>query len=685
MNIYFGYIEGISRIDTPYFATLGEQEDYFDSHEVVTIDTTFYPPHYLNKIKVDTDEISFNVNVNYLWFEYNSKRYYYFIDDVEYISESVIYIYITMDTIQTYMFDIRITNGVIERKFINRWNGSNINRNYIRENVSNNNFGRVTTNVVNNDRMKWMYILKCNNFLSANQTLGHPVSDVGVREETSLYPIPYALYFSYASGQYYNSNFIGNDVSSRAPMIPAAAEIYVIPFEAIYNVSLDSSYNISGLVLSKQNYTVDNGTAQLFYNSTFIYESLLNKVDYTYPYVKNTNPYALFSVDYMPMLLDNNYCKLTFGDSAYRTDFPLHMANSVNFHMYYWADLGSGTRYYNIVNGSRDYNFNAYGTIVKNPAVLSFDLKNNAWEEYISRNRYSVVNALISDAGNAAKVGIDMYASDVGYNNKLTNIARNDEYWDKRYKTPHLKKRAVPIVNNLVANREEEQIRNTGSFIGKGNNMMDYVTNRDNLKATPNSVKQTGIANNDFMGNVAYIRSNISKVNDYDVCGYYFHKNGYLINEYVNNITNIFTYVNTRYHFNVLKMSDVDLHLSNVIEDDSTVNSITNRLFDGLRLWNKVYKPYIKHINNITGASQSWSYDIPFEGVYVTNTLQLISSQGGNAHMTLTVNAHSITVSILVNSPGLFEVSGDIYSYDSTTRNINIGDFTFDNVEKDYL
>ena len=159
----------------------------------------------------------------------------------------------------------------------------------------------------------------------------------------------------------------------------------------------------------------------------------------------------------------------------------------------------------------------------------------------------------------------------------------------------------------------------------------------------------------------------------------------HLYNEYVNNITNIFTYVNTRYHFNVLKMSDVDLHLSNVIEDDSTVNSITNRLFDGLRLWNKVYKPYIKHINNITGASQSWSYDIPFEGVYVTNTLQLISSQGGNAHMTLTVNAHSITVSILVNSPGLFEVSGDIYSYDSTTRNINIGDFTFDNVEKDYL
>ena len=90
MNIYFGYIEGISRIDTPYFATLGEQEDYFDSHEVVTIDTTFYPPHYLNKIKVDTDEISFNVNVNYLWFEYNSKRYYYFIDDVEYISDDAL-------------------------------------------------------------------------------------------------------------------------------------------------------------------------------------------------------------------------------------------------------------------------------------------------------------------------------------------------------------------------------------------------------------------------------------------------------------------------------------------------------------------------------------------------------------------------------------------------------------------
>ena len=59
MTLHFGYIEGISRIDTPYFANIAEQENYFDSHEVVTIESSFYPPHYLNEIKVDTDDVDF--------------------------------------------------------------------------------------------------------------------------------------------------------------------------------------------------------------------------------------------------------------------------------------------------------------------------------------------------------------------------------------------------------------------------------------------------------------------------------------------------------------------------------------------------------------------------------------------------------------------------------------------------
>ena len=52
MNVYLYYVEGISRIDTPYFATktiqasLSKQEEFFDNHLVKTVELSFYPPHY---------------------------------------------------------------------------------------------------------------------------------------------------------------------------------------------------------------------------------------------------------------------------------------------------------------------------------------------------------------------------------------------------------------------------------------------------------------------------------------------------------------------------------------------------------------------------------------------------------------------------------------------------------------
>ena len=136
MNIYLAYIEGISRIDTPYFTSGSEQETYFDNKVVETIETTFYPPHYHNAINVSSDECDINTSINYLFFEYKNKRYYYFIDSITYSSESVITLNITMDYIQTYMFNIYIQNGIINRRFIDRFLGSRINRAYIRENVS---------------------------------------------------------------------------------------------------------------------------------------------------------------------------------------------------------------------------------------------------------------------------------------------------------------------------------------------------------------------------------------------------------------------------------------------------------------------------------------------------------------------------------------------------------------------
>lgn len=139
MAITLYYIEGITRADEPVFDSIDNQVKFFSNHMVSSIDSGFYPPHYQNEIRLQiNDEIDLTKSINYLSLEFGNKVYYYFIDDIEYISEDVISLLVTMDVIQTYMFDIDFINSAIERNTINRKTADGkINRDYIREQVSN--------------------------------------------------------------------------------------------------------------------------------------------------------------------------------------------------------------------------------------------------------------------------------------------------------------------------------------------------------------------------------------------------------------------------------------------------------------------------------------------------------------------------------------------------------------------
>ena len=129
------YIRGISAYDTPYFSSKLEQYDFFDDINGVEIDA-YYPPHYTNTIKLDRDDVDDISRYNYLILYFNNKNYFYFLDSINYINEDVYEVKIVMDTIQTYMFDIVWNESLVSRKSIKRWNGNEINRDYIRENLS---------------------------------------------------------------------------------------------------------------------------------------------------------------------------------------------------------------------------------------------------------------------------------------------------------------------------------------------------------------------------------------------------------------------------------------------------------------------------------------------------------------------------------------------------------------------
>lgn len=108
---------------------------------------------------------------------------------------------------------------------------------------------------------------------------------------------------------------------------------------------------------------------------------------------------------------------------------------------------------------------------------------------------------------------------------------------------------------------------------------MDKVFAPDYYK----NVGSVGITQIDSSTKVMY---RLDRVEDIESCGQYYHRNGYLVNEYINDARDIFSYVNTRYYYNILKLSDADIHMKNTIESDELINEIKSRLFKGLRLWN---------------------------------------------------------------------------------------------------
>lgn len=141
------YIENISETDIPYFEDIYAMNGFFTSHQVDTIsgEGSYYPPYYTNRIKLSiAGDINYEgTSVNYLALDYGSKRYFYFIDSIDYVNEDCYEINIHMDTIMTFYFDIEVSAAMVERAFINRWGDTGtptINRDYIRENFSNGNY-----------------------------------------------------------------------------------------------------------------------------------------------------------------------------------------------------------------------------------------------------------------------------------------------------------------------------------------------------------------------------------------------------------------------------------------------------------------------------------------------------------------------------------------------------------------
>lgn len=91
--------------DTMYFSNKEEQDAYFSNLERLEIDASY---NGARDFKVYKNYLSLiNSGYNYMYFEYENRWWYTFIDEIYYVNDSVCGLKVSTDFIQTFMFDVQ--------------------------------------------------------------------------------------------------------------------------------------------------------------------------------------------------------------------------------------------------------------------------------------------------------------------------------------------------------------------------------------------------------------------------------------------------------------------------------------------------------------------------------------------------------------------------------------------------
>ena len=584
------YIRGINRLDTPYFKTLQEQATYFESKKILEIDY-IYPPHYRDTIDFDITDLDMKTQANYLGIEFNNKMYYYFIDNVVYINEEMVQITITMDVIQTYMFDIDYIHTDVARRTIDRWNDDGtINRNYLRENLSN---GNMIFNKHNIDNITpfGFYIIR---FSFNKQYLNGSVENPTIL--SNVLGSLYTFYNHTIKQKFFNrSNEVISD--SRIAIIPFTQDSnYTVSFKDFTGTYLgvtskdtiteigkmENVYSIRYVPFSlfeDLSYTIDETNKTIKIESTsdhyrcykqcikeisqgefkryeyvyYIELSSLIKLNelsngFDFDFTKNTLIQEPFDRQYVPALFDENYIQYQYGEKISLTGAPLYQMKEGSLYSKTIVDIVTGYRLHYITD-SPISNSDNYKTLIYVTTDESMALYNDAWNTYLSQNQATLTR------------GVRL--------NHLKNIYN--------------------VIPNVAKNIS------TGNVGGTIANVSDTLFNayeiekklqitKENLEFTPDTLKLGNAINCDIISDSIMPCYYLYQVNDIDKVAEQYEAYGYKVNEHYSKV-NILDTLNTRYYYNVIKCEDMEINLK-VLNDELTITRIKDRFNSGLRLWN---------------------------------------------------------------------------------------------------
>lgn len=562
INLY--YIEGLSRGDTLFFSSIEEQKRFFNNKVIEIIDNSFYPPHYTNKIKLEISEsFTNNTCINYLSFNYNNKEYYYFIDNITYINEYILELDITMDTIQTYLFNFKITSATVERALIERISkrGNRIvfNRNYERENFTAKE-KLINKTELNDNGLYWLVIKRYTgldgDYPFTTQTINNITISTGYLYcliplfNTTINAIKLndtvaTTITTDTTKINFNELYTNENIHSMYVINDAYLQTCYSDTSGIYNFNnYNGWYGYYSNVLSQGDTIINNGVLLLKIPELTI--STYKRLPYTQP-LTSTTP---FNYKHIPFIIDDNYISVNFGEPISKATISTSLLTNDQLHFKAYYDIDTGARAYQITTINGDTQETT--TLVN--SCENYGLQTNAYNQYMSRNR------------GMATVGIA---------NKLLN-------------------NSVQLVDSIL----DPKIPIAKGVTGATSNILNDITTYVNLKNTPNQEKQANNVNLDMLTNNLSINYEINYNEDVlRSVAKTIESNGYKINDkFIYSGIDLLEYYKKRTYFNYIKTSNINLDLINIINDVDTINNIKERFNNGFRYWNtstyNIMSPY---------------------------------------------------------------------------------------------
>ena len=618
--------EGYNENNIYNFPDAGAREKYFDKYVIKTIADSFYPPYYKNAINLSTDDFDiYGKCFNYVRISNETQVYYYFVRDIRYVNQTLYTAYVEMDTITTFLFDIQLTDVCIARKFIDRYNKDDtINRNYLRENVSTAIMKQVQREYLNTytstDQTKGLIIIKLSDkpYGKANtdfcklQTIRY-LSRFEFVPQNGYYCIlpfndailtanEFKIIARYGSGNTDGdmgtfSFFMTLKELSKATKV---AEMYIIPGNPLRNYIFTQGNTIYYHTAADTKRPIDRCTNQdcdIFNNENsacFVltdFTIIPNTFEFrkSIGFITQIKKETPFNKMFVPCLLDSNYYRISFGERNYQTTDLLEYADKDVFTLTYQGMI-DGTRFYFV--GSDTY----YTSVLADNKYL-MTLYTSEWNNYNAYNKASIGMAMgnyaLSCFGFGYGTNSSLKSTYAGNQQLIDTIYSTPNYLDKRYKSPMLNTKGAALMDYLTpgeANaKRSAKVSATNKAIGEASSLVHTATQEYNAWLAPNSVRASYDLDNVFVSRCEDLVYVLYQVEDIEQVAQYYHRNGYLVNEYYNDPCMLFSlinYVENRYYFNILKLANCNVDLLLFTAGEDIKEDIEYRLNMGIRIWN---------------------------------------------------------------------------------------------------